>query len=61
MSQTNNQSQSDYQVATSYRLVQKKYFCHVCSKDFKKMSSVNELTEVECPDCHQTFCEEIAN
>ena len=51
MSNTNNQSQFDQQISTSYRLVQKKFYCHICSKEFKKMSPVIEMAEVEGPDC----------
>eukprot|EP00347_Sterkiella_histriomuscorum_P013642 403363936 len=63
MNQQVNQShvENQQQASTSYRLVQKKFFCHVCNKDFKKMSPVIEMSEVECPDCQQTFCEEISN
>lgn len=43
-----------------YRLVRKTYMCHVCVREFKQMAPVLELVEVECPQCKQTFCEEIS-
>ena len=58
-----NQSQPNQtpdSINYEYRMVNKKYFCHVCQREFKKMSPALELVEVECPQCHQTFCEEFA-
>lgn len=46
-------------VDESYRLARKKYMCHVCEREFTKMSPVLELVDVECPRCQQNFCEEI--
>ena len=34
--------------------------CHICDREFKKMVPVVELVEVECPQCNQTFTEEIS-
>lgn len=59
--QSSELSPEQMQVSTSYRLVQKKYFCHVCAKEFKKMSPTLEMVDVSCPDCEQCFCEEISN
>jgi DNA-directed RNA polymerase subunit RPC12/RpoP len=42
-----------------YRMVRKGYMCHMCEREFKHMVPVNELVEVECPRCNQTFVEEI--
>ena len=43
-----------------YRMVRKTYLCHMCDKTFRQMAPVLELVQVECPECHQTFCEEQA-
>ena len=58
---TDNKSLSPERVDNEYRLVSKKYYCHICKKEFKKMSPAQELVEVECPNCHETFVEEIEN
>jgi DNA-directed RNA polymerase subunit RPC12/RpoP len=42
-------------------MVRKAYTCHVCEREFKQMAPVNDLIEVECPRCHQNFCEELSN
>lgn len=34
-----------------YRMAQKKFYCHICQKDFKKMINTIEMNEVECPIC----------
>lgn len=57
----NTSTSQNQELSMSYRLVQKKFFCHVCQQDFRKMSPVIDLTEIECPTCNQTFCEEISN
>lgn len=41
-----------------YRMVRKTYLCHVCDKTFRQMAPVLDLVEVQCPECHETFCEE---
>ena len=43
----------------SYRLVSKKYFCHVCNKELKKMVQVEDLLHngLLCDQCGQGFCE----
>ena len=45
---------------TEYRMVRKAYMCHMCEREFKQIAPVNELVEVECPRCHQTFVEELS-
>ena len=34
------------------------YFCHACSKDFKDLVNLNDLTSVRCPSCNSDFCED---
>ena len=53
-------NESEENEASGYRLVRKPFMCHVCEREFKKMVPVNEEIEVECPQCNQTFTEEIA-
>ena len=45
---------------TEYRMVRKAYMCHMCEREFKQIAPVNDLVEVECPRCHQTFVEELS-
>lgn len=54
-----NQSDDLNNEVSGYRLVRKPFMCHVCEREFKKMVPVNEEIEVECPQCNQTFTEEI--
>ena len=44
-----------------YRMVRKAYMCHMCEREFKQMAPVNELVDVECPRCHESFVEEISS
>lgn len=61
MQAQNSQSQAASQNSEdfSYRMVRKSYHCHICDKDFKKIAPVSDLVEVECPQCNETFCEEL--
>lgn len=57
LSNTNSEDVSNE--VSGYRLVRKPFMCHMCEREFKKMVPVNEEIEVECPQCNQTFTEEI--
>ena len=37
----------------------KKYWCHLCKKEFSKIYIEN--IEIQCTDCGNTFCEELQN
>ena len=39
----------------SYRMVKRKYFCHLCKKEFNHMVSAYE--PLNCIECHQGFVE----
>ncbi len=58
--ETKSSGSSSPRVDQEYRMVRKSYMCHMCESEFKKMAPVNELVEVECPRCNQTFVEEIS-
>ena len=44
---------------SSYRLVNKEYYCYICKKKQKKMIAVKDLLKngLTCDSCDQGFCE----
>ena len=55
----NDASLNNNDLQLSYRMVNKKFFCHNCRKEFKQMINLNEQIEVSCPECQDFFCEEV--
>jgi len=52
-----HQIQSDVIDPPTYRLINKKFYCHICNKTFSKL--VPPDSEVQCDACKQDFCEEL--
>eukprot|EP00347_Sterkiella_histriomuscorum_P012527 403368233 len=45
----------DEEIDVSYRLVNRKFFCYLCQREFSKMVAPDDI--LTCDQCHEGFCE----
>ncbi len=53
--QSNQPEPSEQESPMSYRMVNRRYYCYICQKEYNEM--VNALAQLTCSHCSEGFVE----